>query len=128
MKNALPLLVLLLAACASDGLGIVAKGHVDGERVVATDGKRTLVFARGTADAGIYQVDDGGQLKLTRPLIAAHDAVRILDTTQKDAAGKDLDVTVKVGDLLPAWTLPVILMLLTTEEIAKLGLTWEPGV
>jgi len=121
MRNALVIAALVLAACASDGgLGLVAKGHVNGNGVVATDGTRTLIIVHGTGEAGIYQVDSDGQLRLTRPLVAATDAVRVID---RDA---DLDVTVGLGEPLPAWTEPAVRALLTSEEIAALGLTFAP--
>jgi hypothetical protein len=120
MKNILiPCIALLAFACQSGGnLGLVAKGNVSGEGIVATDGKRALIFAKGTASAGIYQVDETGALRLTKPLGAAHDAVRVIDRDQ------GLDVTVKLNEPLPAWAEPIVRSLLTAEEIVAIGLTF----
>jgi len=118
MNRLLPLLLLTLSSCAQEGLGLVAKGHVKGDGVVATDGTRTLIFAKGTASAGIYQVDEQGELRLTRPLVAASDAVRVID---RDLG---LDVTVELGEPLPTWAEPIVRSLLTATEIESLGLTF----
>lgn len=118
MNRLLPILLLVLCSCAQEGLGLVAKGHVSGEGIVATDGKRTLIFAKGTASAGIYQVSEDGELRLTRPEIAAKDAVRVIDRNA------DLDVTVAVGEPLPAWCEPIVRSLLTSAQVTELGLTF----
>ncbi len=117
MRYLLPIL-LALGGCAQEGLGLVAKGHVTGEGIMATDGKRALIFAKGSASAGIYQVDEAGALRLTRPLGSAVDAVRVIDT---DAG---LDVTVGLGEPLPIWAEPIVRSLLTSEEVLALGLTF----
>lgn len=120
MRFLIPVL-LVLCSCAQEGLGLVAKGQVNGNGIVATDGKRTLIAAQGKAWAGIYQVSEDGELRLTRPLVEAFDAVRVID---RDL---DLDVTVPIGQPLPAWTEPIVRSLLTSEQIIELGLTWEPA-
>lgn len=118
MKFLLPAL-LILCSCAQEGLGLVARAHVDGDGLVATDGNRTLILAAGRASAGIYQVSEDGELRLTRPLVESLDSVRVID---RDLG---LDAETDLGKPLPAWTEAVIRTLLTGEEIGRLGLTWE---
>ena len=117
MKHYL-LLLALLCGCKSQDLGVVVKGHVDGSGTVASDGKHTLIFAKGLAEAGIYQVESDGELRLVREGVAK-DGIRVID---REA---DLDVTVKLGEPLPAWCEPIVRRLITTEQIAELGITFS---
>lgn len=128
-------LVIVLALCAvllalvglfgcqgpGGGLGLVAKTSFQGSGVVAANDEWAIAVVNGYADAGMYQLSQVGELRLTAPTMVAESSVRLVrwDGTVNE--------TYPLGDPLPAWAEPVVRSMLTPDQVTQLGLLFGPN-